>query len=419
MRKIFYGWWIVLASFLIAFYVGGIVFYGLTAFFEPIVKEYNWNYTQVSLAFSLRGLEMGILAPVIGFLVDFFGARKLSLFGVLISGLGLVLLGMTNSLAMFYVAFLLLALGSGSCASTVLMTALAHWFRKNVGKAMGIVACGFGAGGILIPLIVWLIDYYQWRTALVILGIGTWALCIPLSFAIRNRPEQYGYLPDGEIPFSLSSDHGGQRIEKVQLKQILKSTNFWKVAIAELIRSMIIMAVVTHVMPYLSSVGMSKSRAAFVATSIPLFSIIGRVGFGWVSDIFDKRHVLCVAYCLLGIGTALFSYIQIQLLIFPFLLIFSPALGAALPLRGAVVREYFGRVSFGSLLGAIKGVAAVGGLIGPCLAGWTFDTLTSYRPIWLILAGTTVVAAVLILRINTSQKISEKNQVPEDTSLIR
>jgi hypothetical protein len=68
MAKFFYGWWIVFASSLIAVYGGGLV-HCFTAFFEPIVKEFGWSYTQVSIAFSFRGLEMGILAPLMGFLV--------------------------------------------------------------------------------------------------------------------------------------------------------------------------------------------------------------------------------------------------------------------------------------------------------------------------------------------------------------
>jgi MFS family permease len=154
-------------------------------------QEFGWSHTQVSIAFSLRGLEMGILAPIMGFLVDRFGSRKLIFSGTFIVGFSLILLGLTNSLLMFYSAFIFLALGASGCASTVLMTAVAYWFRRNVGKAMGIVACGFGAGGILIPLIVWLIDLYQWRTRHCLsLGweCGHWEFLYPLSFAIdRNN----------------------------------------------------------------------------------------------------------------------------------------------------------------------------------------------------------------------------------------
>ena len=196
-KKIFYGWWIVLACFFIGLYVGGVVFYGFTAFFEPIREEFGWSYTQISFAASLRGLEMGFIAPLVGFLVDRFGSRKLILYGTITVGLGLISLSLTQSLAMFYGSFLLVAFGAGGCTVVVTMSAVANWFHKKVGIALGVMASGVGASGFFIPLIVWLIDVYGWRTTLIILGLGLWVLGIPLSFVIRDRPEQYGYLPDG------------------------------------------------------------------------------------------------------------------------------------------------------------------------------------------------------------------------------
>jgi sugar phosphate permease len=409
MPAFFYGWWIVLASFLIAFYLAGTCFFGFTAFFEPIVEEFGWSHTQVSIAFSLRGLEMGILAPLSGMLVDRFGARKLVFGGTCIVGLALILLSLTNSLIMFYSASILLAFGVSGCASTVLLTAVAQWFRRNVGRAMGIVACGFGAGGILIPLIVWLIDLYGWRSTLIILGLGIWALGIPLSFVILHRPEDYGYLPDGEV--SVAANHGRKALdgeEEGTVKEALKSGNFWKIAVAEVIRMMITIAVIIHIMPYLSSIGMSRSSAAFVATSIPILSIIGRIGFGWLSDILDKKYVLAVVYFLFGMGILAFSSIHVKWLMFPFLLIFSPAFGGAVSLRGAIVREYFGRAFFGRLTGIMMGMAAIGGVIGPAAAGWTFDRLGRYQPIWLFFAGATVIAMVLILRLGVSHQTTKK-----------
>jgi MFS family permease len=97
-RRIFYGWWVVCACFPIGLLVSGITVAGFTAFFEPFVKEFGWSYTQVSFAASLRGLEAGIFSPIIGVLVDRFGSRKLILAGTILSGLGLLLLSLTNSL---------------------------------------------------------------------------------------------------------------------------------------------------------------------------------------------------------------------------------------------------------------------------------------------------------------------------------
>jgi len=401
MKKLFYGWWIVLAYFLIALYTGGVVYYGFTAFFEPIVEEFGWSYTQVSIAFSIRGLEMGMLAPIIGFLVDRLGPRKLTFAGGLLLGAALILLSQTKTLLMFYSSFILLGIGVSLCASTVIMTAVAHWFKKNVGKAMGIVACGFGAGGIIIPLVVLLIDRYHWRTALIVLGLGMWALIIPLSNIIRHRPEHYGYFPDGEIPTEPSSAQEGRYIEKgLPFNEGIKSKNFWKIAVGEAIRVMLNMALITHIMPYLSSIGMPRGSAALIATSVPLLSIIGRFSSGWLGDIVDKRYVLAGVYFLISIGTFAFSYIHVKWLIIPFLLFFAPAQGGSVSLRGAIVRDYFGITAFGKLFGIIMGMAAIGGIIGPTLAGWTFDTIGSYQPVWFFFAGSGVFAALLILRIS-------------------
>ena len=395
MIKVFYGWWVVFACFVIAFYVSGTIAYGFTAFFEPIAEETGWNYTQISIAFSLRGLEVGIFAPIMGFLVDRLGPRRLIFCGTLTMGFALILLSRTSSLIMFYGAFVLLAVGVSACGGTVLMTAVANWFRKNIGKALAIMSCGTGAGGIIIPLVVRLIDLYQWRTGLIILGLGIWLFGIPLSFLVRHRPEQHGYLPDGETSAEQVLTPKSQDVE-VGFKEALKSRYFWHLTIAQTMWMMVAMAVITHVMPYLSSLDMSRSSATFVATSIPLFSIIGRLGFGWLGDIFDKRYVMAGAYCLAGLGTLAFSYIQMPGLIIPFLILFPFSWGASV-LRGAIVREYFGMASFGRLLGIMAGITAVGKIIGPSLAGWTYDTLGSYHLIWLAFAGIQVIPIILML----------------------
>lgn len=400
IRKIFYGWWIVLACFLTNLYVSSIVFFGFTAFLDPLVKEFGWSYTQVSFAASLRGLEMGILAPLVGFLADRFGSRKLIFSGVIIVGFGLILLSLTRSLTMFYGSFILLAFGAGGCTSVVTMTAVANWFKKNVGIAFAVMASGFGASGLIVPLIVRLIDGYDWRTALIILGLGMWALGIPLSFVIRNKPEQYGYLPDGKLADGRISEHEIQH-EKVEIsfKEALKKRSFLYLNLAEVMRFMVLTAVVLHIMPYLGSMGISRPTAGLVAAAIPLFSIIGRFGFGWLGDVFDKRYVIAVTFGFMGMGMLAFSHMQSKWAIYLFLFLFSPGFGGGAVLRGAVLREYFGRDSFGKMIGILMGFASIGGIIGPTLAGWVFDTLGSYDFIWLVFAGCMSLGIILALRI--------------------
>jgi OFA family oxalate/formate antiporter-like MFS transporter len=400
MKNIFYGWWIVLSCSLIGLYVGGIVFFGFTAFFEPIREEFGWSYTQISFAASLRGLETGVFSPIVGFLADRFGSRKLILYGTITVGFGLILLSLTQSLAMFYGSFLLIAFGAGGCTVVVTMTAVANWFHRKVGIALGLMGSGIGAGGLMVPLIVRLIDLYQWRTTLIILGVGMWLLGIPLSFVIRNRPEQYGLFPDGEAPRDPSPNLQlqGKGME-IGLKEAFKRRAFLYLNVMEAVRLMTIMAVFTHVMPYLSGVGMKRSTAGLVAGAMPLVSIIGRAGFGWLGDLFEKRHMLAMVLSLISVGTLAFSYIHVQWVIFVFLLLFPLGHGGSMVLRGSFLREYFGRDSFGKILGIIMGSAAIGGIVGPTLAGWVFDTLGSYHAIWLFLSGLVGLTIVMILRI--------------------
>jgi len=151
-------------------------------------------------------------------------------------------------------------------------------------------------------------------------------------------------------------------------------------------------------MPYLNSVGMSRADAALVATAVPLISIIGRLGGGWLGDIFDKRYAMAGAYSLAGAGLLFFSYAQTPGLIIPFLILFPLSFGAQVG-RGSMVRELFGRASFGRLIGIMAGIVAIGNIIGPFLAGWTYETLGTYQPIWFIFAGASVISVVLMLTI--------------------
>jgi len=403
MKKIFYGWWIVGACFLIGFYVGGVVFYGFTAFFEPIRREFGWSYTQISLAASLRGMEMGLFAPIVGFLVDRFGSRTLILVGTIVVGFGLILLSLTQSLAMFYGSFLIIAFGAGGCALVVIMSVVVNWFRKKVSIALGVMMSGIGASGLLVTLIVHLIDGYGWRTTLVVLGVGMWVLGIPLSFLIRDRPEQYGYLPDGETsgePLSSTDTHGEER--EVSLREAFGKSTFWYLNIIEAIRMLTVSALIIHVMPYLSSIGVPRATAGIIAGAIPLFSIMGRFGFGWLGDVIDKRYVMAITYGLISLGMLVFCNVRAVWFTLLFLVIFPPGYGGGIVLRGAIMREYFGRNSFGKILGVTYGSGAIGGIIGPTLAGWSFDALGNYQLVWLTFSVLNALALWLIMKMRRS-----------------
>ncbi|MGD9136659.1 MAG: MFS transporter, partial [Desulfobacterales bacterium] len=334
-------------------------------------------------------------APIVGFLVDRFGPRKVIFSGTIMVGIGLLSLSFTQSLAMFYGAILLLAFGAGGCTSVVTMTAVVNWFHKKAGIALGVAGSGIGASGLMVLLIVYLIDNFDWRTTLIILALGMWAIGIPLALIIRNKPEDYGYLPDGQTQAVSVQNHEVQeKSVEVSLKQALKQKTFLYLNLVEALRMMTLMAVFTHVMPYLSSVGMQRASASIIAGAIPVLSIIGRFGFGWLGDYYDKKHVMMLTLGLIILGILTFSFMHMRWMIIPFLLLFPLGHGGSMVLRGSILREYFGRNSFGKMIGIIMGSSSIGGIVGPTLAGWSYDTWGSYQHIWYVFAGLLIIAFI-------------------------
>ncbi|HEY82793.1 MAG TPA: MFS transporter [Dehalococcoidia bacterium] len=400
--RVFYGWWVVGACFIVALYMGGVIFYGFTAVFEPIAAEFGWSYAQISLAASLRGLEVGLLTPVVGMLVDRWGPRRLIFGGVVIGSLGLMLLSQTGSLGVFYAAFILMAIGMSCTGSTVMMTAVANWFRRRVALATGIMICGYGSGGLLVPLVVQLIDLYGWRMMVVILALGLLTVGLPLSLVVRHKPEQYGYLPDGERGQIAGGDgvSATPQTKEVDIgaREAMKGSVFWKITLGLMPKFIAVVTVVTHVMPYLSSIGVARATSGLVATAIPLLSIGGRLGFGWLGDRLDKRRLAAGALGLVALGLLCFELTPLvgaELLV-PFFILFGLGYGGSLTMAGALPREYFGRTSFGTIVGFIWGIGILGTLVGPPLAGWVFDHWGSYQGVWLALAGLAIGGAVIM-----------------------
>ncbi|MFC1941770.1 MFS transporter [Chloroflexota bacterium] len=385
---------------------------GFTAFFEPLVNTFGWSYTQISLAASLRGAETGLLGPVTGLLVDRWGPRRLMVAGVILTGFGLVFLSYTNSLGMFYGGFAIVALGISCCTFTVVTTTLANWFRKKIGIVIGITASGFSLASFFVPLVVKLIDMFDWRMALLIIGLTICIIGLPLSLLFRHKPEQYGYLPDGEQNLTTVHDQSPVRVEvydvEINTKQALKSRTFWHIGIASLFHYFIIGIISTHIMPYLSSIGIPRSTASLMAMTAPLIGIPSRLGAGWLGDKFNTKLVAAAfsAIMMLGLFFSTFASSELTRVVMPFLILFGIGWGGIATLRGVMIREYFGRNKFGTIFGFTAGMVAVGMIIGPLFAGWVFDKWASYQITWftsIILAfvSTAVLATVPPVKIDS------------------
>ena len=401
--KLFYGWWIVVAVFFISAYANGVIFYSFTAIFEPIAKDLNLSYAQVSFAASIRGFETSFLGPLVGFLFDRYGPRKLIFAGAVIIGLGLLLLSRADSIATFYFSFFLMAMGLSSCTGFILTSVVGNWFRKKVTTVMGIALCGGAVGGLLVPLVTQLIDVLEWRMAMVVMGLAAWCVLLPLSLLVRHKPEQYGYLPDGDEmiePMSTEVLTSPQNTEmNTGVRQILKNRAFWLISLGFLTHYLVISSVITHIMPYLSSINVPRSSSSLVASGIPLASIMGRLTFGWFGDRFDKRRVVAIGFILAILGLLLLNYIDTigMWILVPFVIIFGVGFGGPVPLALSMLLGYFGRARSSTIIGLLMGVVVIGSIVGPPLAGWIFDNYGSYQIAWFAFVGITIVGMIMLI----------------------
>ncbi|MFH0768134.1 MAG: MFS transporter [Chloroflexota bacterium] len=412
-KKIFYGWWIVLASSILNFVSGGTFAYGFTVFFNPIRQAFGWSAAVTSFAASFRGLETGFLDPVVGYLVDKIGPRKLMLCGWGVVGLGFLLLSRINSLWQFYGAFLIVATGMCFGSFVVVVTAIAHWFHKKRSRALALIYVGMGASGIIAPLLALSINQFGWRTSLVIIGIASLVIGIPLSALMRHKPGQYGYLPDGETretmpePATVPQPTTSSESEHVSsssaidftAKEAMKTRTFWLFSLVFLFQHTATSAVMIHIVPYLESVNVPSAIAATAVTGMTLCSLIGRLGFGFLGDFANKRYLIAIALAVQTLGLFIFSLADVSKpwLIVLFLLTYGPGFAGTIPLRPALQADYFGIRSFGTIMGWMALISMFGGLVSPVFAGWVYDTTGSYRLVWQLFALTTIPAIPLIL----------------------
>jgi len=396
----FYGWYIVAATFIIGFYVVGVVFYGFTTIFKPIVEEFGWSYAQVSLAASIRGVESGLMAPLVGILIDRWGPRRIVFVGGCLTALGLFMLGRIDSLATFYVSFAIISVAMSTCTVTVLMTAVSKWFRRRVGLAMSIVSCGFGAGGLVVFMMARMVDAFGWRMTVQGLAFGVLIIVLPLALLLRHKPQQYGYLPDGDTQQIDKTAAGKVAIELkeggITIKEAVKTRTFWLLAVMFVCQHTIVGTVVTHVMPYLTDVGLSTTIASMGAAGIPLASIVGRMGFGSLGDRVSRKKLMGVTFAMIFIGLLSFQMAgSVAILgVIGFLVLFGTGYGGFNAIRPAYIREIFGTKQYGTIFGSLIGIAMLGTVAGPFIAGRLFDIQGSYHNVWLIFAAVALVALV-------------------------
>jgi MFS family permease len=399
-NKIFPGWFIIIALFFIWLVTQGMTTHSFTSLIEPITNRFGWNYTEVTLAVSIYNFVYMLLMPFIGLAVDRWSARKLIFAGITLSSIGMFLLSWINTPGHLYLCYVLMGIGGSTCITTVPMTIAGRWFRKKLSLATSIVMSGSGAGGLIVPLVTRVIDTTGWHTAMMVLGAGMFIVVSPLTLFVRQRPEQYGYLPDGDADDSTVSDEGPASVQDTEkdvgVKQALKSRPFWHISLGFLFHIFAPVALQVHIMPYLSTMNMDRTISSFMASTMLVSSIVGRLLSGWFGDRFDKRWTAAAGTSFVGLGLILLSCITPAStgLLVPAIILCGIGWGAPATMHPVLLREYFGTRHLGTMIGFSMFIMVIGIVAGPPFTSMIYEHFGDYRIAWFILMGMVAISVI-------------------------
>ena len=389
---------------------GGLLQQSYGAYVAVLSDERDWSKTELSGGAALMSLETAIIGPLVGWLVDRFGEGPVIRAGVVLFGLGLIALGLVDSLAAFYSAIAVCAVGMTLCGYFPVNVAIIHWFERYRARALSAVGLGVGIGGVLVPLVAGVMQAFGWRVTAIASGVVVLVVGLPLSRFFRGRPQQLGEQVDGlpALPEPLAAqatkagaasagvsvtsarvdgggdEHAPSAAEQAKrgftLHEAMRTRAFWLLAIGHGAALLVVGAVNVHAITHMKEgLGYSVNLASLVIMLMTIAQI-GGVLFGiWIGDRFVKRRVAALAMVGHFLGLLMLTYASGFAMLAAFAVLHGAAWGVRGPFMQAMRADYFGRRAIGMILGVSAVVVAVGQVAGPLVAGIFVDLMGDYR----------------------------------------
>jgi MFS family permease len=412
--RIFTAWWSVLFIGVVSGLGHGFNAYGISVFFKDISSELQLSRAATSWAPGIGRLEGGITSPLVGWLSDKFGPRWVVIVGVLITGAGLILMNFITQVWQYYVFWgLLIGFGLNIGLTVACDKMINDWFIRRRGLAQGIK---FGLISVLaivvIQIVSPLVELRGWRFTCLIWGFIMLAT-VPLSYLLvkPRRPEYYGLLPDGAevgaetktkedmIARGIGYASTFQETE-YSFKEAVKTGTYWLLLIGFSVNNIISSGFNLHVYPFLTDEGISAEVAASMMGMMIFFTAPARVFGGIIADRLPKSRlhlILLVAFLLQVIGLSTFLGFQSLPAIYVLLACHGLSSGVVTPVIVLILGRYYGRKSFGSILGTMVAFLSPMGLLAPVYYGRVFDATQSYNLAFITALGLAIVAVVTML----------------------
>jgi len=373
-----YRWVIVGAGALMGCVAIGAMF-SLAVFLEPMTVETGWSRAGVSSAMTLNFIVLGLGSFGWGAASDRFGTRVVVLSGAVLLGLALVLASRTTSLIEFQVTYGILVGLAASAFFAPMIAAVTGWFETNRSLAVSLVSAGMGVAPMTIsPFARWLISTYDWRTAMLVIGLLAWALLLPAAMLVRRPPAPAAATAAG----GGSDPSGGAGFSATRA---LRSPQFLVLGFTFFACCAAHSGPIFHMVSYALFCGIGPMAAVSIYSVEGLAGLGGRLLLGVLADRLGVKPVLVAGLIVQALAIGTYVFVRDLAEFYALAVIFGTAYGGVMPLYAVLARAYFGQQVMGTVFGAATMLSALGMALGPLAGGWVFDALDAYT--WLFIGS--------------------------------
>ncbi|KJJ41683.1 MFS transporter [Bacillus subtilis] len=396
MKRLHYAWIIVSVTFLILLAVQGVRL-SFGAFVEPWEQQFSMDRGTISLISTMSFIVYGISQPIIGRLVDKWGARAVLSWSALLTGVSIFL---TYFVTLPWQLFLLyglgVSLGVGGASNVAASVLVVNWFSKKRGLAFGIMEAGFGAGQmLLVPGSLMLIHWFSWKLTVVVLGLLLMVIVFPAALLmLRNNPSEKNAEPIGGQADSEKETE--PKTTALSVTGMFRMKPFWFLMLPFLICGFTTVGLMdTHLIPFSHDHGFSTTVTSAAVSLLAGFNIAGILLSGIVADRWSSRKILCFLYAVRALSIVILIYSHEPYLLLAFAILFGLVDFATVAPTQMLATQYFQNYSIGLMIGWLSLAHQIGSALGAYVPGVIYTVTGEYTLAFYLSIGMLVLASVM------------------------
>ena len=397
----YYGWVVLYSAATTQVVRNSAASLTIAVFMIPLADDLGWSRTLIAGAASVGGLVASGVSPLVGWLVDRYGARQVLAASVFIMGLSTIALAWATVPVAFYIAYGISRVIFASPVPIGASVVVSRWFVRMRGRTNGILFASHSIGLIAFPLIASaVIASRGWQDAWIVLGALVWIIAlVPVTFLIVQRPEDLGLRPDGDAEPSATDTAGAPAPEEPAwtLKEAMRTPALWLLAAGVGTLFLVQAGINTHMAALLRDQGLSLFLSGVGLSLNAAFMGAGSLAWGWIAERLPARYVLAGVSVAVAVPALLFLTADTTAKALAIASLFGFGVGGMLSVPPVAYADYYGRRSLGAIRGVTEPFTSLEQAVGAVASGIVYDLTGSYAIALIAFAILGGVTAVVIL----------------------